>query len=188
MASSLEREHKSNPIPNMARTEDDFLDKLLKLRIAVAYLGEKEQFAWWSTRFLGPAGKRFLEFNYPRSAFAAGVTAASETAKSFHDQRIGKGRVSHLFRLPHTMEQRLRSKLLASDTSPFASIVASKDAAIHALAELIQDSISASEGPFRIGDSSEFSSESTISKLAALYSDAFQNQKQTLPYFTSEKE
>jgi hypothetical protein len=80
------------------------IESLFRLRLVVAYLGEKEQCAWWSTRFLGGKGKRFLEFNYPRSAFAAGFTAASEAARTFHDKRIGKGRVSHLFRLPHGIE------------------------------------------------------------------------------------
>jgi hypothetical protein len=87
----------------MSYSKNDVLYALLRLRIAVAYLGEKEQFAWWSTRFLGSTGRRFLEFIYPRSAFAAAVTSASEAAKTFHDFRIGKGRIYHLFRLPHLL-------------------------------------------------------------------------------------
>ena len=170
----------------MARTKNDIPDKLLKLRIAVAYLGEKEQCAWWSTRFLGSAGKRFLEFTYPRSAFAAGVNAASESAKAFHDRRIGKGRVAHLFRLPHILEQRLRAILLSLDGSDLSSVVASKDAAIRALTELSNETSAAPEGPVRVGDNTMLSSGAAIPKLAAFYANAFKTEKQTLPYFTAE--
>lgn len=171
----------------MALTESDFLERLVKLRILVAYLGEKEQCAWWSTRFLGAAGQRFLAFNYPRTAFAAGVTAASKAAKAFHDRRIGKGRVSHLFRLPHLMEQRLREFLLSPKATGLQSILASKHAAILALAELGSDATPAPEGPTCIGGSKSLFRGAPIPKLATLYSRAFQTEKQTLPYFTAEE-
>ena len=159
---------------------------ILKLRIAVAFLGEKEQCAWWSTRFLGSTGKRFLEFNYPRSAFAAGVTAASEAAKTFHDRRIGKGDVSHLFRMPHSIEERLRAALLSQDGEALSAVVVSKEAAIRALADLSKEPMTAPEGPVCIGNNKALSSGSAISKVAALYLDAFESGKQTLPYFTRE--
>lgn len=171
----------------MARSKYGVLDALLKLRIIVAYLGEKDQCAWWSTRFLGSAGRRFLEFNYPRSAFAAGVTAASETAKAFHDRRIGKGRVSHLFRLPHLLEQRFHAILLSPDNAELQSVLASKEAAIAALSELSKDPATAPEGPVRVGDTKMLSSGAAIPKLAALYAAAFKTEKQTLPYFTAEE-
>jgi hypothetical protein len=117
----------------MSCLKTDILHALLRLRIAVAYLGEREQYAWWGTRFLGATGRRFLEFNYPRSAFAAGVTAAAEAAKAFHDRRIGKGGVSHLFRLPHIIEQRLNALLLSCSDETLLSIVSSKQTAIRAL-------------------------------------------------------
>jgi primase-polymerase (primpol)-like protein len=160
---------------------------ILKLRIAVAFLGEKEQCAWWSTRFLGSTGKRFLEFNYPRSAFAAGVTAASEAAKTFHDRRIGKGHVSHLFRMPHTIEERLRALLLSQDRGTLSAVVESKEAAIRTLADLSKEPVTAPEGPACVGNNKALLSGSAISKLASLYLDAFKSGRQTLPYFTTEE-
>ncbi len=171
----------------MARTKNDILDRLLKLRVAVAYLGEKDQCAWWSTRFLGSAGRRFLEFTYPRSAFAAGVTAASEAAKAFHDRPFSKGGISHLFRLPHLMEQRLHAVLLSPGDADLQSIVASKEAAILVLTELSKGATPADEGPVRVGNKKMLSSGAAIPKLAAFYVDAFKNERQTLPYFTSEE-
>lgn len=184
---AVERGAKSVPARSMLHTPNDTFEKLLKLRIAVAYLGEKDQCGWWSTRFLGSGGRRFLEFNYPRSAFAAGVTAASEAAKAFHDRPFGKGGIAHLFRMPHTLEQRLRA-LLLSDGESFAAVVAKKETAIRTLSELGKDSLTAPEGAVRIGNTDLLSSGSAIPKLAALYVDAFEKEKKTLPYFTAEEE
>jgi hypothetical protein len=172
----------------MSCLKTDILDALLRLRIAVAYLGEREQCGWWSTRFLGATGRRFLEFNYPRSAFAAGVTAAAEAAKAFHDRRIGKGGVSHLFRLPHITEQGLSALLLSCSDETLLSIVSSKQTAIRALADLRKELTASPEGPVRIGNNKMLSSGTVVSKLAALYADAFEPGKQTLPYFTADEE
>jgi hypothetical protein len=174
--------------PKMVAPKNEVLDQLVELRVAVAFLGEKEQYAWWGTRFLGSTGKRFMEFNYPRSAFAAGVTAACEAAKRLHDRRIGKGRVSHLFRLPPVVEQRLRAHLLSPDCEAWCSIVASKEAATRTLADLGGHPATAPEGPVRIGNNKMLVSGTAIPKLAALYVDAFKNGRQTLPYFTAEEE
>jgi len=66
------------------------------------------------------AGGRHNFFNRPDNGFsnllsedclAAGVNAASEAAKNFHDDRIGKGGVIHLFRLPPSLELRLHEHL-----------------------------------------------------------------------------
>jgi hypothetical protein len=63
------------------------IDKLLQLRVLVSYLGEKDQFNWWDTSFLGKTGQKFLEINFPRSAFSAGVHSVTEAAKQLHDRR-----------------------------------------------------------------------------------------------------
>jgi hypothetical protein len=173
---------------NVTPANDETLDMLLRLRIAVAYLGEKEQFAWWTTQFLSAAGLRFLQFTYPRSAFAAGVNAATETAKAFHDRRIGKGGVSHLFRFPYTIEQRMSASLLSRSDGTLNSIVSSKQAAIDVLDGLKNDYTKVTEGPVRVGSNRLLSSKAAASGLAAFYSGAFQSGKQTLPYFTVENE
>ena len=115
-----------------ARNSDPF-KALLTIRVLVAFLGEKDQFGWWRTRFLGIMGDRFLAFTFPRSVFAAGVTAASEAGKAFHDQRIGKGSVFHLFRLPQTLERRMHYVLLSSETQNLRALIARKDTASMAI-------------------------------------------------------
>lgn len=94
------------------------IDKLLELRILVGYLGEKDQFNWWDTLFLDQTGRRFLQVNFPRSVFAAGVHSVVEAAKQLHDQRIGRGRVFHLFRLPAFSEESLHHELMNADPAP----------------------------------------------------------------------
>jgi hypothetical protein len=66
---------------------------LLKLRAAVAFLGEKPQAGWWDCAFLNPIGFQYLGLIYPKTAAAAVLTAASEAACRLHDERIGRGRV-----------------------------------------------------------------------------------------------
>lgn len=41
---------------------------LIQLRLLVAYLGEKKQFAWWETSLLDATGRGFLERSFPRTA------------------------------------------------------------------------------------------------------------------------
>lgn len=171
----------------MTPEKDEILGMLLRLRIAVAYLGEKEQFAWWTTQFLSTAGLRFLRLIYPRSAFAAGVNATTEAAKVFHDRRIGKGGVSHLFRLPYVVEQRMSASLLSCEDS-VAPIVSSRQVAIELLNSLKNGPTKLAEGPVRIGSAKTLTSKEVVSDLAAFYCGAFEGGKQTLPYFTAENE
>lgn len=91
------------------------IDKLLHLRILVGYPGEKDQGNWWDTSFLNKTGQKFLEINFPRSAFAAAVHSVTEAAKQLHDRRIARGRVFHLFRLPATAEEKFHLQLLNTD-------------------------------------------------------------------------
>ena len=107
----------------MPARKSDPLKELLTIRVLVAFLGEKDQFGWWRARFLGAMGDRFLAFTFPRSVFVAGVTAASEAGKAFHDQRIGKGSVFHLFRLPQTIERRMHHILLSSKTDSLRAVI-----------------------------------------------------------------
>lgn len=159
------------------------IDKLLHLRILVGYLGEKDQGNWWDTSFLNKTGQKFLEINFPRSAFAAGVHSVTEAAKQLHDRRIGRGRVFHLFRLPATAEEKLHLELLNSDPSPFLKDIASSDQALIALKQLAGSTLDAPEGPVQVGTSKKLLSEFAIEEMAKHYLDAFSSGKQTFPYF-----
>lgn len=87
---------------------------LARLRGLVGFLGEKGQANWWDTSFLDSMGQRFLEFIYPRTALNAGIRSTTEAAKTLHDQRIGEGRVVHLFRFSPSLEEEISQLFLHS--------------------------------------------------------------------------
>jgi hypothetical protein len=65
--------------------------------------------------------------------------------------------------------------------------MASKESALQELGRLRgKGATTAPEGPIRVGNTTMLVSGSAVAKLAGLYLDAFENSKQTLPYFTAE--
>src|SRR5262245_6572127 len=84
------------------------LDLFFKLRTAVAFLGERPQAKWWDSGFLNSVGFQYLTLIYPKTVASAALTAAAEAACRIHDERIGRGRIFHLFRLPPEIEDGLR--------------------------------------------------------------------------------
>jgi hypothetical protein len=160
------------------------IDKLLQLRVLVAYLGEKDQFNWWDTNFLSKTGQKFLEVNFPRSSFSAGVHSVTEAAKQLHDSRIGRGRVYHLFRLPAVIEEKLHNLLLNSEPATLPSYLVSKEQAFVELRKMADSTLDAPEGPVQVGTGKNILSEFAIGEIAKHYYAAFDSGKQTFPYFT----
>ena len=56
------------------------IESLIRLRLAVGYLGEQHQAGWWQSSFLSSAGRTFLTFSFAKTlplAQYSGVTAAA---------------------------------------------------------------------------------------------------------------
>lgn len=153
------------------------------LRALVGFLGEKLQFGWWDSNFLGETGLKFLSIVCPRSAFPAGINSVTEAARRLHDDRIGKGGVYHLFRLSPGMEQTIHEHLVCFDYSELSQLLQTKDTVLEKLQAYTNGDFRASEGPIQIGTSKEISQDSTIKNLAKYYADAFNKKIQTFPYF-----
>lgn len=161
------------------------IELLAKLRVGVGYLGERDQYDWWPTAFLSTTGRRYLEFNFPRTVLSAGINSVSYAAKDLHDRRIGRSGVFHLFRLPHAIEQDLHL-LLASDFKETLDVmVQGRDRAIAVLGDLAEGERVSAEGPRSISAIDQLTHRLTLRKLAACYLWAFESGKQTFPYFTS---
>lgn len=160
-------------------------EKYITLRVIVGYLGEKSQFNWWDTNFLSTIGLEYLAINFPRSAFVAGVTSVSEAARRFHDNRIGKGGVYHLFRLPLSIEETLHSHLMVLEKSELTSYLKDSSTSLSKLESLVDSTVDSSEGPVQIGTEKQIQDEFAIFELAKHYLDAFYNKKQALPYFSA---
>jgi hypothetical protein len=161
------------------------IEQLALLRSLVAFLGEKDQCGWWDCSFLGATGRKFLAITNPRSSTAAGVLAAIESARRVHDDRIGKGRVYHLFRLPHVIEQKLHRQVLTKDGNSLIPAFESKDKALIALESLAKDSTSSQEGPVKLGDAKSLAASNIVAKLAGIYLGAFKSSKLAMPYFSA---
>ena len=82
-------------------------DQIVGLRLAVGLLGEQEQSAWWPSGFLGRHAQAFLGPVFGSKTRMAQYHGVTEAACRIHDEKIGVGRVFHLFRLPESIEQRL---------------------------------------------------------------------------------
>jgi hypothetical protein len=87
--------------------QNELNNKLTQLRLVVGYLGEKDQFNWWSSSFLNETTKKMFEFTFPRTAELAQYEGVSASAARVHDERIGVGETFHLFRLPEFLEKSL---------------------------------------------------------------------------------
>lgn len=162
---------------------------LARLRALVAYLGEAGQFGWWRTSFLSPTGRRYLEFNFPRTVLSAAVTAASHAARQLHDRSIATSGAHHLFRLPHDLEVRVHAHLVEHGSGNLLALIESRGAALEALVDLANgDGSRAGVGPFRVAATSRITHRPSLRRMASAYAGAFAGADcdPVFPYFTDE--
>lgn len=155
----------------------------LELRALVGFLGEKAQAGWWDTMFVSPTGLRYLGVTFPQTTFAAAVMSVTEAARRLHDERIGRGGVCHLFRLPLPVEEQLHQVLLRGDWTGLRSHLTDRATALAALRAKAEDGLRAPEGPVQIGVGKNIPTAFAIEELAKHYHDAFSRDIQSFPYF-----
>lgn len=165
--------------------EFDEILVVLRMRVSVARLGETAQHAWWKTGFLNPTGRGYLNLIFPRTALSAGIIAASSAACRLHDERIGRGRVAHLFRLPQSLERGLHDAL-RDFAEEEASSLCSEEGALDFLEQTAQgaEKTEYSQGPIRIGLVADLGRRASLSRMAAAYLEAFRSDRPAFPYFT----
>ncbi len=157
--------------------------ELISLRVSVGYLGEKAQYDWWPTEFFSATSEAFLSPVFSRTRFLARYHGITTAARRLHDERVGVGRVFHLFRLPAVAEQALHEELLAeSIVKSMLANTESKDAALAAIEMLADSSVPTSEGPVQIGETADLVGVDWIAQAAAYYRDAFKGNNQCFPY------
>ncbi|MDD2599103.1 MAG: BrxE family protein [Kiritimatiellae bacterium] len=158
--------------------------QLAMLRMLVGYLGEKNQSNWWDCQFLSPYGIRFLEINFPRTILASAITSVTAAAMRFHDERIGKKDVFHLFRLPAGLEEAVHNALPPGNPAEWTALIHGVETAIKQLNNMHDSAVDASVGPVQVGTVGGLMGGDVISVIAKHYNDAFSNKKIVLPYFT----
>jgi hypothetical protein len=164
--------------------DDQFLDLLISIRATVGYLGEKDQFAWWPSAFFGPSSNSFLAPVFARTQMLAQCAGVTRAAASVHDERIGVGRVYHLFRLPEDMEQTIHSALQTPALCQnLDNHVANKDAALAFLRQTAAPLRKPGVGPTLVGGLVDLRNLEHWRLVAAHYLHAFERGAEVFAYF-----
>ena len=159
---------------------------LLKLRLAVAALGEKAQ--WWPSRICDPLRINVFKQLFPKTWRLAVFSAVSDAAKIVHRESLAV-RAQHLFRFQTEIEQDLR-RFLNKDggKAAFDEVMASPEAPLAILTELAQKGVRFHSGAVELGEASPECIYGSIEKMASLYLAAYRNKTRTFPYFLPQEE
>jgi hypothetical protein len=161
------------------------VSQLATLRAAVGYLGEREQYSWWQSSFYAPTSRAFLAPVFGRTQALAQNAGVSRAAALVHDERIGVGRVFHLFRLPEDLEQALhRAVQTPSVGQRITACVAHPDAALAYLRTESRSAAGTGVGPVEIGPAQDLRGWRSWRAVAAQYLGAFEMGGAAFPYFT----
>jgi hypothetical protein len=156
---------------------------IAELRLLVGFLGEKSQFDWWGSNFLGASSAAFLMHPYPRTTLLAQYHGVCEAALLVHDEYIGVGKNYHLYRLPDSVERDIAKSIQDQDFIEKLSVsIKSKEAAMEALQAMAGSTQDKNEGPVAIGTFSDESLESAIPTVAAHYFQALDGNYKCFPY------
>ncbi len=164
----------------------NLLERLSLYRVAIGYLGEREQFGWWQSSFFTQGSSAFLSPLFSRTQLLAQCNGVTRAAALVHDERIGIGNVYHLFRLPEEMEQGIHQLLHeAKLVEQTQEIITNKASALEYLRKesIIQDQVGV--GPTRVGVIRELRNDETWRIVAGLYCVSFEKQIEILPYFAN---
>jgi len=157
------------------------------IRIAVAFLGQVGSAGWWSSSFLSPNGIAVAQYNFPRSPEYAAVNATTAAAKRLHDDRIGKRRCVHLFRLALGDEMLIQRAIQHEGAKFLKSVPQRREDAMKLLAAEGGEVITVEPGPVQIGTTDDAFTEAGLVELAKHYLAAFRQDLQCLPYFANVK-
>jgi len=166
-----------------ARTVNDILETI-RLRIAVGCLGELESSPWWPSSFLGQHAAAFLGPVFGGRTIAAQYQGVVEAACRAHDEKIGVGRVFHLFRLPEATERRISGCLNNQVADSLKECFASRESAERVLASLATGDGNVKPGPFRLGAAEALHGPDGVALIAAAYRSAFRAGIRCYPYFS----
>jgi hypothetical protein len=156
------------------------IQDVLRLRVLVGYLGERQQLNWWPSSFLDRTSEAFMAPVFGQAVGSARVFGVTEAARRVHDDAIGVGRVFHLFRLPETLEQELHR---IASTSTDAASVESLDAALEELKALSSGDVAHKPGPVHVGALDMLVGTGWVPVVAGHYRAAGMAGATSFPYF-----
>jgi hypothetical protein len=159
MKNGLSTVHLSDELP--------LIENLLTLRLAVGFLGERNQHHWWPSSFFEASARLFLDPTFPKTANLA----------RYHGV-VGS---YHLFRLPEEMEQDLHDTIKGNKEAG-RDFTPDKDAALAALMRISGDDVIQASGPYMVGSIGELEKPSILASVASAYVAGFRSGLRTLPY------
>lgn len=167
------------------RGQSDFMQRTIRLRYLVGFLGEKSQCNWWSTSFYEASSIRFLEPVFSRTAPLAQYHGAVEAARRFHDENLSVGSF-HIFRLPEENEQDLHEMVQAQLLELFdPSLIVDRASALNALSKVSNGTADEAVGPVLVGKIDELRASALLEKVGAIYRMALSSDTQALPYLVA---
>jgi hypothetical protein len=172
--------------PKISDSAKRVIEAIIRLRLAVCYLGEKRQKAWWGTDLLSDTGLRFLENIFSRTARNAAFVSACEAARLVHDKSIGRSGCFHLFRLPPDVESLLEAARGDFDLGEVWPTIRSEAEALATLDKLAESRIQAPVGPVQIGTAGRILRKDSVNEIAAHYASAFKGADKCFPYFAKD--
>ena len=157
--------------------------QLLELRIIVGYLGEESQFGWWKSSFFSETSASFLTPVFPRTLFLAQAEGVRASACKLHDERIGVGKVFHLFRLPEELEQSFHRRLHNAETcNSIGQHISSKETAMEFLENHFGGDAEGAIGPVSVGDVRQASNSETMKAIGQQYLHGFTASTPVFPF------
>ena len=167
------------------REQSDFMQRIIRLRYLVGFLGEKSQCNWWSTSFYEASSIRFLEPVFSRTAPLAQYHGAVEAARWFHDENLSVGSF-HIFRLPEEIEQDIHEMVQAQLLELFdPSLIVDRASALNALSKVSNGTADEAVGPVLVGKIDELRASALLEKVGAIYRMALSSDTQALPYLVA---
>lgn len=152
---------------------------LAELRALVGYLGEEH--GWWDSRFFSRSARTFLEPIFPRSLPLSQYQGVTVAAARAHDERIGVGRIVHLFRMSEVHEQAAAAVLRdATGVDQVLGHLDNREQAMERLSALASP-VESTEGPVLVGGWDEDLALS-LGKMAGHYVAAIHGSRRTYPY------
>ena len=159
--------------------------RFASVRMAVAFLGQAGSAGWWSCSFLSPNGLAVAQYNFPRAPGYAALNGTTAAARRLHDDRIGKRRCIHLFRLSLGDDMLIQRALQDQGGELLKTLPSRREDAMKVLESEGREVISVDPGPVQIGTTADAFTEIGLAELAKHYLAAFRQDIQCLPYFAN---
>ena len=165
---------------------NQLIEVVAKLRIAVGFLGEQEHHRWWASHFFDEASKVFLEPIFHRTRLLTQYHGVVQAASRVHDEHIGVGQVYHLFRLPEDLEHGVHTAFHRESVVKYlSSVLVGGSPAMKSFLEMTAVKPARNgEGPVRMGTVGSIRTLPAWSAVAGIYLWAFRKELRVFPYFS----